>query len=252
MQLDILDKIRIVLVATTHPGNIGAAARAMKTMGVKRMDLVTPKTFPCAEATALAAGADDVLSNTRVHGDLQSAIRGCAYVLGTSARARNIAWPVVSPEQAARQALELVNTGGAADVCIVFGRESAGLSNEELEACNAVIEIPANPGFSSLNLAAAVQLVCYELRKAAMAVGVTDDTDAEAGEVPLASTEQMDLFYQHLQRYLAEIDFYDPDNPRLLMRRLKRLFNRNRVDQNEYNILRGILTAGQKAIKDRR
>ena len=252
MQLDILDNIRIVLVATTHPGNIGAAARAMKTMGIKKMDLVTPKTFPCAEATALAAGADDVLSNARVHEDLQSAIRGCAYILGTSARARSIAWPVVQPEHATRQVLELAGTCGA-DAAVIFGRESAGLSNEELEACNAVIEIPANPEFSSLNLAAAVQLVCYELRKTAIAIAVATDADmeAEADEPPLASADQMNLFYQHLQQYLTEIDFYDPEKPRLLMRRLKRLFNRSRIDQNEYNILRGILTAGQKAIKDR-
>ena len=252
MQLDILDNVRIVLVATTHPGNIGAAARAMKTMGIKRMDLVTPKTFPCAEATALAAGADDVLSDARVHGDLQSAIRGCRYVLGTSARTRNITWPVFGPEQAARQVLNMVGSSGA-DAAVIFGRESAGLSNEELEACNAVIEIPANPVFSSLNLAAAVQLVCYELRKAAMVDAVTDNVDmeAESDVPPPVSAEQMDLFYQHLQQYLTDIDFYDPDKPRLLMRRLKRLFNRSRIDQNEYNILRGILTAGQKAIKDR-
>ena len=231
MQLDILDKIHIVLVATTHPGNIGAAARAMKaisgrakgacrkTMGIKKMDLVTPKSFPCAEATALAAGADDVLSNARVHQDLQSAIRGCVYTLGTSARARNIAWPVTDPVQATRRVLNLVASSGA-DAAVVFGRESAGLSNEELEACNAV-----NPEFSSLNLAAAVQLVCYELRKTAMATAMAPKADAgvEADESLLASADQMNLFYQHLQQYLTEIDFYDPDKPRLLMRRLKRL-----------------------------
>jgi len=247
MQLRVLDNIRIVLVATTHPGNIGACARAMKTMGIKQLDLVTPKVFPGAEVTALAAGADDILSQARVHTDLLSAIQGCSYVLGSSARTRNISWPVISPEQAARQMRQLM-VNGDAQIAVVFGRESAGLSNEELETCNAVIEIPANPAFSSLNLAAAVQIICYEFRRAA----AEDQTpiEAEIDETQLASADQMNMFYDHLQQYLTEIDYYDPARPRLLMRRLKRMFNRNRIDLNEYNILRGILTAGQKAIRD--
>lgn len=248
MQENILDNVRIVLVATSHPGNIGASARAMKTMGVRQLDLVTPKSFPSAEVTALAAGADDILSRARVHEDLQSAIGDCTYVLGSSARARNISWPVITPDRAARQILELT-AGGDTQVAVLFGRESAGLSNDEIELCNAVIEIPASPVFSSLNLAAAVQVICYELCKA-----VTEDyaeAPVETDMVPPASAEQMKMFYEHLQQYLTEIDYFNPDKPRLLMRRLKRMFNRSRVDINEYNILRGILTAGQKAIKDK-
>lgn len=248
MQENLLDNVRIVLVATTHPGNIGASARAMKTMGIRQLDLVRPRVFPSAEVTALAAGADDVLSRTRVHENLQSAIGECNYVLGSSARTRNISWPVISPGQAARRILELV-TGNDARVAVLFGRESAGLSNDEIELCNAVIEIPTSPVFSSLNLAAAVQIICYELRKTVM----ENDNEApvETVEVPPASAEQMTMLYDHMQQYLTEIDYFDPDKPRLLMRRLKRMFNRCGIDLNEYNILRGILTAGQKAAKDK-
>ena len=247
MPANILDNISMVLVATSHPGNIGASARAMKTMGVKNLRLVTPKMFPCAEATALAAGADDVLANTRVYQDLQSAINDCGYVLGSSARTRNIPWPVIPPEQAAVQLLQ--QAGSGANTAVIFGRESAGLSNEEIELCNAIIEIPTGPGFSSLNLAAAVQIICYELRKCSSVDAAA--AGYEGGDSPLADAGQMDMFYEHLQQFLLAIGYYDPARPRLLMRRLKRMFNRTRLDQNEYNILRGILTAAQKMVKDR-
>lgn len=243
----ILDNVRIVLVATSHPGNIGASARAMKTMGVKNLRLVTPKIFPCAEATALAAGADDILGGARIYEDLRSAISDCGYVLGSSARPRNISWPVIPPEQAAAQLLQRADAGTKS--AVIFGRESAGLSNEEIELCNGVIEIPTGPGFSSLNLAAAVQIICYELRKCAGIMSA--ESGHEVGAPPLADAGQMDMFYEHLQQFLLTIGYYDPARPRLLMRRLKRMFNRAQLDQNEYNILRGILTAAQKAVKDK-
>lgn len=243
MPPDILDNINVVLVATSHPGNIGASARAMKTMGVKNLRLVTPKTFPCAEATALAAGADDILASARVYADLQSAIKDCGYILGSSARTRNISWPVISPERAAVQLLQ--EAGRGAKTAVIFGRESAGLSNEEIELCNSIIEIPTGPGFSSLNLAAAVQVICYELCKCS---GIELAASGhQADDPPLADAGQMDMFYEHLQQFMMAIGYYDPARPRLLMRRLKRMFNRTQLDQNEYNILRGILAAAQKA-----
>lgn len=245
MQIDILDNIRIVLVATTHPGNIGAAARAMKTMGVKKLVLVSPKIFPGAEVTARASGADDILSNVQVFEDLQDAIKDCSYVVGTSARTRNIPWPVKSPEQAARQIIQKASK--AINVAVIFGRENSGLSNDEIELCNTIIEIPSNPDFSSLNIAAAVQIICYELRKATMVVDEKFEEIIE--ETPPASAEQMKMFYEHLEQCLVDIDYYDPEKPRLLMRRLKRLFNRAQLDLNEYNIFRGILTAAQNSAK---
>lgn len=239
MQEDIFKKINITLVATTHPGNIGAAARAMKTMGMANLVLVSPKVFPSAEVTARATGADDVLSAVMVHEDLKDAIRDCGYVLGTTARTRNIPWPVLDPEEAAEKILEFANNG--TKVAILFGRESSGLSNDEIDLCNAVISIPANEKYSSLNIAAAVQIICYEIRKCLPATARQETTVNES--IPAATAGQMEQFYRHLEQCLEEINYYDPDKPRLLMRRLKRLFNRIELDENEYNILRGILTA---------
>lgn len=240
-----LDNIRIVLVATTHPGNIGAAARAMKTMGISRLDLVKPKIFPSAETTARAAGADDILSCISVYEDLKTAVKDCEFVAGTSARTRNISWPVTSPQEAAGEITRMAGKG--VNSAILFGTENSGLSNEDIELCNSIICIPANPEFSSLNLASAVQIICYELRKS-----LTGDNEPSPeyleNELP-ANVEQMNLFFDHLENCLTEIGFYDPEKPRLLMRRLKRLFNRAQLDINEYNILRGILSAAQNAAK---
>ena len=246
MQAQIPEHVSITLVTTMHPGNIGASARAMKTMGVKQLDLVAPNGFPGAEVTARASGADDILAQVRIFENLAAATSDCGYVLGTSARTRNIRWPLISPEQAARQVLRQAHAG--TPVAILFGTERTGLSNADLELCHAVIAIPANPGFSSLNLAAAVQIVCYELRKAAMAKVVTTSTPVSATSA--ATGEQMQLFYQQLEQYLRDVGFYHPGKPRLLMRRLKRMFNRIQLDQSEYNLLRGILAAADKAGKD--
>ena len=239
----VLENVKIVLVDTTHPGNIGAAARAMKTMGLERLALVSPKRFPSAECTARAAGADDILARARVFSSLEDAVADCGLVFGTSARTRSIAWPEVTPETAAAQIINQIGAGAA----ILFGRESSGLSNEELDTCHAMIRIPTNEDFSSLNIASAVQIICYEISKQYLALEETVTAD-NTPEAP-ATAEQMEHLYEHLRQTLIDIDYLDPEKPRRLMRRIKRLFNRARPDSNEYNILRGILTAIRNAAK---
>lgn len=236
-----LEQIRIVLVETTHPGNIGGAARAMKNMGLSRLLLVNPLFFPHAEATARASGADDLLAAAEVHSTLDSALAGCSLVFGTTARERSIPWPAVDPREAASRALP---AAANAPVAIVFGREHSGLSNEELDRCNFLLHIPTNPEYSSLNLAAAVQVVVYELCMAQQREPVM------AGDAtPLASVDERERFYSHLEQVLTELQFLDPNNPKHLMRRLRRLFNRAELDRTEINILRGILTAVQRGVE---
>lgn len=236
--MDNLNNIRIVLVGTTHPGNIGATARAMKCMGLSRLYLVKPPFgFPGAEATARAAGADDVLANAVVSQSLESAISDCSLVVGTTARDRSIPWPVWSPQECASQALAL-SAGGP--VAMLFGRERSGLTNEEIDCCNAVVNIPTNPGFSSLNLASAVQILAYEIQKQ---VNRGAPVEPDDGRIPLATNEELEYLYEHLQRTMTRVGFYDPDKPRRVMRRLRRLFGRTGLDQNELNILRGFLAA---------
>ncbi len=228
--------LRIVLVGTTHPGNIGASARAMKNMGVTELTLVKPRHFPDAEATARASGAEDVLERAVVAKALEDAIADCVHVAGTSARSRAIAWPTVEPRECAE---ELVNKRGNGPVALVFGPEKCGLSNEDLDRCQTLVTIPTDPGFSSLNLAMAVQILTYEWRRAL--VGAAPQVPEP--EVPAATSTEMEHFYAHLENVLTRIRFLDPGNPRLLMRRLRRLFVRAAPDKNEVNILRGILTA---------
>lgn len=237
--------VKIVLVGTTHPGNIGATARAMKTMGLRQLVLVEPKIFPDADATARASGADDVLAEAIIHQSFSEAISDCHYVFATSTRNRSIPWPVYSPAQAAEQTSIMIAQGST--VAIVFGRESSGLDNEELELCNAVIQIPTDAEFSSLNIASAVQIISYEIRKILVQ---GDPAEKESREkTPLASVEQIQQLYEHLQQCLIDIDYFDPAKPRRLIRRLKRIINRSQIDANEYNIARGILTAAQQAAK---
>ena len=244
MQTTVLDKFKIVLAGTTHPGNIGAAARAMKTMGLTRLALVSPKIYPSAEATARAAGADDILANAGVYGSLQEAVQDCVMVYGTSARIRNLSCPLLNPEQAVTELLDYANK--PAEVAIVFGRERTGLTNAELDLCHKMIVIPSNPDFSSLNLAAAVQIMCYELCKTTQtAAGGNRESDTQ---IDLVSVDDLNHLYSHLREVLIQIRFLDPQKPRRLMRRLKQLFNRSNLDQNEYNILRGILTAVQESL----
>lgn len=238
VSLQQLQSVRVVLVHPTHPGNIGATARAMKTMGVTDLALVQPKHFPSEEATARASGATDVLQQAGVYDTLDQAIADCSLVVGTSARKRTINWPLWSPAECATNMI-----AAAADkpVAVVFGRERMGLTNEELDRCHAMVSIPANPDYASLNLASAVQILCYELRCAAGA------TVPAASDATVATREQMELFYDHLQAVLVHTGFLDPQQPKLLMRRLQRLFNRAQPDEKEVNILRGILTAIQRS-----
>jgi tRNA (cytidine32/uridine32-2'-O)-methyltransferase len=231
--------IRIVLVGTTHPGNIGAVARAMKNMGVFELALVDPRHFPHKDAVARASGANDVLDNASVFGSLDEAISDCVYAVGASARSRAIDWPTLEPRQCAET---LLLESRAGPVAAVFGPEKYGLTNDHLDLCDALLTIPTNPDFSSLNLAMAVQVLTYELR----AAGIDRDQPSYEPDAPLATSDDMEHFYAHLERVLRELRFLDPDNPRHLMRRLRRLFVRARPDQNEVNILRGILTAVER------
>ncbi|MCB1758554.1 MAG: RNA methyltransferase [Gammaproteobacteria bacterium] len=234
-----LSRIRIVLIGTTHPGNIGAVARAMKNMCLQRLVLVAPKIFPSAEATARASGADDLLASARVGDSLDQALEGCSLVVGSSARLRSIGWPQVDPRRCAARLLDEVSGGG--EVAVLFGRESSGLSNSELDRCHYLVHIPANPDYSSLNLSQAVQVIGYELHMAAL-------ERMEPAESPVrqpAPAEALEGFFHHLQQAMLDIRFADPQQSDKLQRRLRRLFMRARPDQEEINILRGILSAAQ-------
>jgi TrmH family RNA methyltransferase len=236
-----LSRIRVVLSHTSHPGNIGATARAMKTMGLDRLCLVSPKLFPHADATARASGADDVLAAATVCTDINTALQGCRLVIGASARSRSIPCPVIRPAECARKAAAESEQG---EVALLFGCEQSGLSNAEIDRCQYLVQIPTNPEYGSLNLAAAVQILGYEIRVAHEDTGVGQLTE----HVP-ASADEMERFYEHLEQTLVELEFLDPGNPRQLMRRLRRLYNRARPDENEINILRGILAAALQAVK---
>jgi tRNA (cytidine32/uridine32-2'-O)-methyltransferase len=235
-----LIRIRVVLINTTHPGNIGATARAMKTMGLSDLHLVSPKIFPNADATAMASGADDLLQSAVVHDTLDSALEGCSLVMGTSARLRSLPMPMLDVRAASEQA---VSEASSHEVAILFGRERYGLTNEEMQRCQYLVNIPSNPAYSSLNLAQAVQIIAYELRVAAMGgAGISlPPKDWEP-----VDDVQMEGFFQHLEQTLLDIRFLNPKQPKRLMMRLRRLFNRARPDKNEINILRGILKSSQE------
>ncbi|MEX1199554.1 MAG: RNA methyltransferase [Methylophaga sp.] len=234
-----LDNIRFVLVGTTHPGNIGASARAMKTMGLSNLHLVAPKIYPSAEATTRASGADDVLAKAVVHETLAEALTGCQHVFGMSARLRHFNMPLMNPREAV-QTLE--NYDDDAHIAVVFGREHSGLSNDEIDQCHTLVNIPANPEYSSLNLAAAVQVLAYELR---MSFNPVVDPGRIGEQREAIGAEDMFHLYEHFERSLVAIGFLDPTNPRYLMRRIRRLFNRADLDRNEVQILHGILRAAE-------
>ncbi|MBD3610402.1 MAG: RNA methyltransferase [Gammaproteobacteria bacterium] len=236
------NNIRIVLIHTTHPGNIGAVARAMKNMCLSRLYLVNPREFPSSEATARASGADDVLANAVVCDSLDQALEGCATVYGTSARLRTIRWPQSDPRQAAEQ---VAVESEQSQVAILFGREHSGLTNEELERCHYLLNIPANSEYSSLNIAAACQVVCYELM---MASSLSGGETSQEPEDELATADEVEGFHQHLEETLIKLEYLDPENPRQLTRRLRRLYHKARLEKMEINILRGILKATQKWI----
>jgi TrmH family RNA methyltransferase len=231
--------IRIVLVDTTHPGNIGAAARAMKNMGLTELHLVRPQQFPHAEATARASGADDVLLHAKVHAQFTDAIADCGLVVGTSARQRHLPWQLLEPRACVEQ---MMAVAASQSVALVFGPERTGLTNDELSRCNLLVTIPTHPDYSSLNVAMAVQVLSYEIWLQARP-GAPPPVPRE---VPLASGVEMTRLYEHIAAVLREIDFQDRTGGGHLMTRVQRLFNRAQVDQNEMNILRGILTAVQQ------
>jgi len=240
-----LGRVRIVLSNTSHPGNIGAAARAMKTMGLSRLFLINPKKFPDDEALARAAGADDVLDKAVICATLDEALEGTVFSVALSARHRNL-----GPErsQARETAPLLLDKTREGEVALVFGNETAGLSNADVQRCQRTVFIPADPEFSSLNLGAAVQVLCYELRLAAH-----DGRPAEVSRTvpfasPAATNDDIERFYVHLQRIMVNTGFLDPNQPKRLMSKLRRLFGRVALERDEINILRGILDAVEKNI----
>ncbi|MGB7650796.1 MAG: RNA methyltransferase [Gallionella sp.] len=228
-----LNNIRVVLSHTTHPGNIGAAARAMKVMGLQHLYLINPRHFPDAQASAMAAGADDILANAVVCASLDEALQGVVYTVGMTARLRDISIEVKTPREAMPQVLQEAATQA---VALLFGTEMSGLSNEETGRSQLLVNIPANPNFSSLNLAAAVQVMAYELSVAAQSF---------VAQVPVmqpARHEQVEGFFAHLEKTLFEIGFFTTQNPTRMMQRLRRLYARARLEQDEINILRGMLS----------
>ncbi|MCP4271020.1 MAG: tRNA (cytosine(32)/uridine(32)-2'-O)-methyltransferase TrmJ [Gammaproteobacteria bacterium] len=239
-----LDHINIVLSHTSHPGNIGATARAMKTMGLSKLTLVNPKRFPSFEATVRASKADDVLEHATVVDNLDDALSECSLVIGTSSRSRHLDMPVLTARELAEK---LSAEYRQQQVALLFGTESAGLTNEEVSRCHYQVYIPANPEFCSLNLASAVQLLSYELRIAYLGDSASDIEKDIATPV---TAEQMEGFYQHLEQTLIETGYHNPEHPKLLMSRLRRLYNRARPDHSEMQILRGILTSVQKGFKN--
>ncbi|WP_087545719.1 MULTISPECIES: RNA methyltransferase [unclassified Acinetobacter] len=254
-----LDHVRIVMVNTTLPANIGSALRAMKTMGLSQLVLVAPKTYPHPDIDALAAGAQDLIEKIEIVDTLEQAIQDCHLVFGTSARSRTIPWPLLDVRPAAKEALQAATQ--QQNIAIVFGREDRGLTNEELALANYHLTIPVNPEYGVLNVAQAIQVICYELRMAALEQNtqqmtvVPDDhmqlkqQQSMEWDEPLVTQKQMEEFYPHLEKMLTEIEFLDPNNPRLLPLRLRRLFGRIQLDRMEYHLLRGIFSRVQALAK---
>jgi tRNA (cytidine32/uridine32-2'-O)-methyltransferase len=244
-----LDNVRIVLVNTSHPGNIGAVARAMKNMGLSKLYLVEPKNFPDEVAYYRAASAQDVLNSAVVTSTLEEAIADCGLVIGTSARGRRIPWPLLNPRDCVEQSYPELSQH---PVAIVFGREDRGLTNEELQCCNLHVNIPTNEDYSSLNLGMAVQVMAYEVRMAHL--NADEDLKAEMlsgnamkeWDAPLSKSEDVERFFVHLESTLSTMGFLKPSAPKQLMTRLRRLYTRTRMDQLEVNMMRGILTSIEK------
>jgi len=251
-----LDNILIVMVNTTHSGNIGAAARAMKNMGISRLVLVDPKADINEEALQRSSRADDILHQARTVATLEEAIADCGLVVGTSARSRYIPWPLMTPRQCAAKAAEVAPHNN--QVALVFGRESSGLTNDELHLCHAHVHIPTDENFSSLNVSQAIQVLCYEMRLAALELdkAAAVDQPAEAAEeghgwgvdwdYELASHGELNGLLQHMEQTMVDIDFLDPNTPKQLMSRMRRLYQRAGMDKMEINMMRGMLAAVQR------
>jgi len=252
---NLFPSVRIVLIETSHPGNIGAAARAMKNMGLTRLVLVNPKDSPDDTAFRRAASAVDVVSSAIVVDTLDEAIEGCQLVLGTSARDRRIPWPMLEPRACGEKVV--AEQAAGAEIAIIFGRESRGLKNEELQKCHFHINIPTGEAYSSLNLAMAVQVLCYEVLQASLAAQheirtpeidapAVDKREIDNWDMAYATSDAVEHLFQHLEETLVQVEFHDPENPRQLLTRLRRMFNRIRLDEMEVNILRGFLTSVNK------
>ena len=239
---ELLNSIKVVLVGTTHPGNIGATARAMKNMGIVNMALVEPKEFPSDIATYRSKAAKDVLENAEVFDTLKMAISDCELVIGTSARERKVPWPILNPKDASQ---EVSRRSLNNKVAVVFGREDRGLTNEELGLCNLHVHIPTDPEYSSLNLSQAVQIMVYEIRSAIL------ENEGNDGnwDVEFADNDQTERLISHMDELMQEVDFYEIDNPRKLLLRVRRFFKRSRLDVMEVNIFRGLFAAIQKKLK---
>lgn len=250
-----LSNLKVVMVNTTHPGNIGSAARAMKTMGVSQLVLVSPKEFPSDRAMWLASGATDILRDAVVVDTLEEAVADCPLVIGTSARLRRIPWPLMNPRQCGDVIAQESETH---PVALVFGREAMGLSNEELRMCNYHVQIPSNPEYGVLNVAAAVQVLCYEARMAHLLREGEVEEDSEfkmpmewtRWDDDLASSESVEHFLKHFEETLLDIEFFDPENPRQLLTRLRRLYIRARMDTMEVSMMRGILRRVQEMVRE--
>ena len=238
-----LNNIHIVLVNTTHPGNIGAAARALKTMGLSHLSLVQPKFFPDPEATARASTAVDILESAQVYPSLDAAIADCSIIIGASARRRSVEVPILTPRETAEW---IQQNYQHQRVALLFGRERDGLTNEEMDRCQRLVTIPANPEYSSLNIASAVQVLCYELRVASLNTQLVQEVEEE----PRATAKELADLYQHLEETLLDIKFLNPKGPSQVFRKLQRMFQRNNLSSLEVRMLRGILKHMQESVED--
>jgi len=238
------DSIKVVLVGTTHPGNIGAAARAIKTMGLRHLDLVSPKEFPSDEAIYRSKAAKDILEKASTYETLLESVKECEVVIGTSARNRKVPWPVLNPKDASKEINLAVKNNSK--VAIVFGREDRGLTNEELGLCNLHVHIPTTEEYSSLNLAQAVQIMTYEIRMSFIEIENLENN--QEWDVELASAEQTERLIEHMDELMKELEFYDTENPRKLLMRVRRFFKRSGIDVMETNIFRGLFSTIQKKL----
>ncbi|EGQ9416561.1 tRNA (cytosine(32)/uridine(32)-2'-O)-methyltransferase TrmJ [Vibrio cholerae] len=238
-----LERVKVVLVGTTHSGNIGSAARAMKVMGLSQMVLVDPQCQVDAQAIALAAGASEIALNAQIYPTLEAAVADCGLVVGTSARSRTLEWPMLEPRECGEK---LISEANQHSVAMVFGRERTGLTNEELQLCQYHVCVPANPEYSSLNLAMAVQLLSYEVRMAYLALQQSSQSSTLQEEYP--RHQELERFYAHLEQVIMQTEFISAQQPGQVMNKLRRMFTRARPETQEINILRGILTSVQRSI----
>ncbi len=243
-----LADIKIVMIQTSHTGNMGSAARAMKVMGLSNLTLVNPKSAPDEQALAMSSNANDILNNATIVETLSEAVADCQLVVGTSARQdRTLSWDILDARNCSKLIVEKISQNKA-KVAILFGRESSGLTNEELAVCQHLVHIPTNPAYSSLNIASAVQILSYECRLAALDNHNIEESDYTEtnDEDKLVNADDLEGYFEHLQEVMTDINFIDPKNPRFLIPRLRRLYSRSGISRSEMNILRGMLTAMQK------